>query len=465
MGTDGRRHERLIEGEPAGMSGAADATDLLISMIRNACVNDGTPASGQEIRSADTVADYLGDEGRRFEPLPGRVSAVYRVPGTDPAAPSLMLMGHLDVVPVNAAGWSVDPFDGLRRDGFIWGRGAVDMLNQTAAMTAAFASYWREAIPPLRGDLVLAVVADEEAGAVHGVGHILENEPDVMACDYLITEIALGSLPAAGGGRGLPVTVAEKGPLWTRLSAGGVPGHASQPYGARSALQPVAAAADILSTAATPVAITPEWEAFVTAVRWPAGIAEALLDPERVDDAIEAVAADDPGLARWAHACTHLTVIPTMLNAGSKANVIAHSGAVEVDVRALPGQERADLDDHFRKVLGPALLDELDVEPLLSFAATTSPASGPLWDALAAAYAAGGGDGPLIPAMIPVSTDARFFRERGTVAYGAAHFDDAMSFGEVLGLYHGNDERVSEGSMVATYELMARTIREFDARS
>ena len=200
------------------------------------------------------------------------------------------------------------------------------------------------------------------------------------------------------------------------------------------------------------------------AVDWPPGIREDLLDIERVDDAIDSIAVDDPGLAKWIHACTHLTVVPTLMQSGSKANVIADRGQVEVDVRALPGQDRADLDDHFRKVLDPSLIDEIAFEPLLSFDATSSPPQGPLWDALGAAYEQGGGDGGLIPAMIPVSTDARFFRREGKIAYGAAQFDDAMSFGEVLGLYHGNDERVSEGSVAATFDLYKRTIVEFGLR-
>ncbi|MDH3731401.1 MAG: M20/M25/M40 family metallo-hydrolase [Acidimicrobiia bacterium] len=447
------------------MSSAAIAIDLLVAMIRNACVNDGTPESGHEDRSADTVAEFLGDPGRRFEPVPGRVSSIYRVPGRDRSAPTLMFMGHLDVVPVNEAGWTVDPFEGLRRDGFVWGRGAVDMLNQTAAMVAAFADYWNGDAEPPGGDLVLAIVADEEAGAVHGVEYILNADPEALSCDYLITEIGLAPLPAAGGGRGLPVTVAEKGPLWTRLRTAGVPGHASQPYAARSALAPAAEAAHHLATSPTPVAITSEWEAFVEAVDWPQERREAFLDPELLDAAIDDLAMTDPGLAKWVHACTHLTVVPTLMSAGTKANVIADSAEVDVDVRALPGQDQADLDDHFRKALGPSLLEDIEVEPLLSFPATASAAQGPLWDALAAAYAAGGGDGGLIPSMIPVSTDARFFRQAGVVAYGAAHFDDAMSFGEVLSLYHGNDERVSEGSVAATFELFARTITEFAARS
>ena len=118
-----------------------DAVALLQTLIRNQCVNDGTPESGLEVRSVGTVVDYLGVEGEVFEPAPGRQSVVYRMSGTNPDAPSLALVPHLDVVPVDRAGWSVDPFAAEIVDGFVFGRGAVDMLNVTAAMTVAVRPY------------------------------------------------------------------------------------------------------------------------------------------------------------------------------------------------------------------------------------------------------------------------------------------------------------------------------------
>ena len=128
---------------------AAEVAELLSALIKNRCVNDGSADSGHEERSVATLEDYLGEPGERFEKRPARASVVYRLPGTDPDAPSLMLMGHTDVVPVSRDGWTVDPFAGERSEGFVWGRGAVDMLNQTAAMAAVFKRYLDGEAAPL----------------------------------------------------------------------------------------------------------------------------------------------------------------------------------------------------------------------------------------------------------------------------------------------------------------------------
>ncbi len=143
--------------------------ELLQELIRNRCVNDGTPESGQEVRSVATIADLLGERGVVVEPLPGRQSVIYRVPGTNPESPALLLLPHLDVVPANPAGWEVDPFAAEITDGFVWGRGAIDMLNVTAAMLVVFGEFWRGARAPLPGDLILAAVADE-GPAASGLG-------------------------------------------------------------------------------------------------------------------------------------------------------------------------------------------------------------------------------------------------------------------------------------------------------
>ena len=144
--------------------------ELLQALIRNACVNDGTPESGQEVRNADLLQSYLEGSGlaiQRYEPTPGRASLVARIEGTDPSAPSLCLMGHTDVVPVSPDGWSRDPFGGELVDGEVWGRGAVDMLNLTAAQAVAFRHLADQGFRP-RGDLVYFAVADEESGSAHG---------------------------------------------------------------------------------------------------------------------------------------------------------------------------------------------------------------------------------------------------------------------------------------------------------
>jgi len=281
--------------------GSGEVTELLVALIRDACVNDGDPDSGQEERAASTVEAYLGEPGQPFEPHPGRRSVLYRVPGTDPGSPSIMLMGHTDVVPVSPDGWSVDPFAGERSAGFVWGRGAVDMLNLTAAMAVVFKQHLDGSVPRLPGDLLYLAVADEEAAGTFGARWLVENEWDAVKCDYLLTEIGTPMLRGKGGA-GLPVTVAEKGPQWRRVIGRGEPGHGSQPYATSNALLPVAEVVARLATSPAPVVISDEWRRFVAG--WdPGDIADDLLDPDRVDDAIDRLALDDLGLARWAHAC------------------------------------------------------------------------------------------------------------------------------------------------------------------
>ena len=436
----------------------SESIELLQQLIRNACVNDGTPQSGHEVRSVETIADFLGQVGQVFEPLPGRQSVVHRVPGRNPNAPALMLMGHLDVVPVSIDGWTVDPFAAERKDGFIWGRGAVDMLNLTASMASVFRRYWSGQLDPLPGDLLFLAVADEEAGGTYGAAHIFEEDPRAVMAEFVLTEVAFPNLETPKG-PGLVVTVAEKGPQWRRLMTSGLPGHGSQPLHTSNAMVPLAEAVALLGSDLGPVAITDEWRQFVGA----AGLDSALADPDRVDDAIAEI--DDVGIARWAHACTHLTFTPTVIDSGTKTNVVPDSASLEMDIRALPGQERADVDDHFRKVLGPDLFEQIEMEDLLVHSASSSAPTGLLWDALDDARDSVGPDGPLLPAIFPGSTDGRFWRERGSAVYGAGLFDSNASVGEMLSMFHGNDERVSEASVDLTTSFLAATIEAFGART
>src|SRR5512134_3399116 len=165
-------------------------TELLQQMIRNACVNDGSPASGFEVRSADLLQTFLEGSGldlQRYEAAPGRVSLVARIEGTDPSAPSLCLMGHTDVVPVNPDGWTHDPFGGELIDGEVWGRGAVDMLNLTSSMAVATRRLADEGFRP-KGTLIYLAVADEEALGSHGAAWLTEHAPEAVGADYVLTE-------------------------------------------------------------------------------------------------------------------------------------------------------------------------------------------------------------------------------------------------------------------------------------
>lgn len=432
---------------------------LCQALIRNACVNDGSPESGQEWKSVETLADFFGRSGETFEPAPGRRSVVYRVPGRDPAAPRLMLMGHTDVVPVTPEGWSRDPFGGEIVDGFLWGRGAVDMLDLTAAMAVVFRRYLVGEVDPLPGDLLFLAVADEEAAGRLGAQPLVEQRWDLVGCDYLLTEIAYPPLDL-GDQVGYPVSVGEKGPFWTTLRTRGTPGHGSQPYGRANALAPLVDGLAGLFHTPSPVAITPIWEEFVRSLDLPPDRQAALLDPDRVDGEIERLAGEDVRWASYVHACTHLTVSPNMVDAGVKANVVPDQAEAQVDIRALPGMDRDDVDQHLRKALGAAA-DQVEVVPVADHVANWSPRANPLWEAVVDAIEDLTGSRRVVPTLMPATTDARFFRDRGTVAYGAGLFDDRVGFADFLAMFHGHDERVSVESLRLTVAFLARTLERF----
>jgi acetylornithine deacetylase/succinyl-diaminopimelate desuccinylase-like protein len=428
-------------------------------MIRNECVNDGTKESGHEHRSVATLREFFGVDGEIFEPAPGRQSLIYRIEGTDPDAPSLGLVPHLDVVPVDPSGWTQSPFGGDIVDGWVYGRGALDMLNVTAAMAAAVRPYITGEMRP-RGDLVFVGAADEEAGGVYGAGALVEQRWDLVGVDYLLTEVAYPSLAYASEPV-VPVSVGEKGAFWSTLTSSGTPGHGSSPYGTDNALAKMVSALEGIFKTPMPVDISDEWKTFVSALALEDDMKAALVDPDRVDEAIDTLAVTDPLFARYVHAVTHLTVSPNVLHSGTKSNMVADAATAAVDIRALPGMDRAFVDSHLYKAMGNAR-DDVEIEPRLDMESTVSELGNPLWEAIADSVEEMEGHRNLLPTLMNVATDARFWREKGTIAYGVGLFDDRMTFSEMLALFHGHDERVSVESVGRTTALYEEVLARFN---
>ncbi len=254
-------------------------------MIRNACVNDGSPESGHEHRNADVLRDLLDGRGldmEVYEPLPGRSSLVARFEGRDPDAPALALLGHTDVVPANGEDWRHDPFGGEIIDGEVWGRGAVDMLNLTASMAVAVRHLADEGFRP-EGDLLFIGVADEEALGSHGAQWLTEHIAEEVGCDYLITEAGGFPMGSPDGVR-LPVITGEKGAFWCTMTVRGTPGHASQPLRTDNALVKAAEVVRRLAEHDTPADIHDAWRRFVEGIGLPAEFTVALLDPDRIGE-------------------------------------------------------------------------------------------------------------------------------------------------------------------------------------
>ncbi|MEX2254094.1 MAG: M20/M25/M40 family metallo-hydrolase [Acidimicrobiia bacterium] len=426
-----------------------ESTELLQQLIQNACVNDGRVESGAEVRSVDLLEQYLGSTGldvERYEPQPGRASLVARIEGSDPDAKSLLLMGHTDVVPVNVDGWTRDPFSGEIADGFVWGRGAVDMLNITASQAVAFRNLAQSGFTP-KGTLIYLAVADEEALGTWGAKWLVDNERDAVFADYVLTESGGYQMPTPEGVR-LPVLTAEKGTFWSKLKISGTPGHGSQPFRTDNAVVTAAEVVRRIHAYQPKTQIQEVWSKFVDGMHYPPEIREALLDPEGLRDALGELPL---GMSRLVHACTHTTFSPNVMHGGTKTNVIPDSVELEVDIRTLPGQTG----DEVRAMLAEALGDLADRVEMESNddPSTESPMDTPLWDSLSRVTGKLVEGSALVPFLMVGGTDNRFFRRAGSVGYGFALFSRRLSFEDYATMFHGNDERVDMESLGLSEQL------------
>ncbi len=434
-----------------------ETTDLLQHLIRNECVNDGTAASGHEIKSVETLASYLrtpGVEIERYEPSPGRGSLVLRIEGSERTAPSLHLMGHTDVVPVTRASWRHDPFGGELIDGEVWGRGAIDMLDVTASMAVAIRKLLTSGFKP-KGTLIYSAVADEEALGTYGAQWLTENKWDDVKTDYLVTEFGGVRMPLGTGAK-MPIMTAEKGSQWTRLRVKGTPGHGSMPYKSDNALVKASELITRIAKYKAPLHLQDLWKAFVEGIDLPAVQRMALTTAATFDAALDRM---PEGADRMMYAATRTTLSPNIAHSGVKVNVIPDSAEVDIDIRTLPGDDG----DGVRKMLRDAAGDLWkDVEVLFegSNPATSSPIDTPLWDALTKVTQRLIPGSTTMPFLIVGATDARYFRRKGVVSYGYGLMSDKIPFGEFSKLFHGNNERIDQGSLELMTPLWDGLVRE-----
>jgi acetylornithine deacetylase/succinyl-diaminopimelate desuccinylase-like protein len=428
--------------------------ELLQQMIRNRCVNDGTSASGEEVRNADTLVAVLEGAGldvQRYEPTPGRVSLVTRIEGSDPGAPSLCLMGHTDVVPVNPAGWTRDPFGGELVDGEVWGRGAVDMLNITASMAVAVRHLASAGFRP-RGDLIYLAVADEESGSAHGAQWIADHAADDIRADYVLTESG-GLHSGSPDAPFISINVGEKGVAWRRLRIHGTPGHGSAPFRSDNALVTAAAVVHRLAEYRPAPRFHELWREKVDTLGVDDDTRRRLLDERAIDDLLATM--PSVGTAAHLHACTHTTFSCNTVGGGltpMKHNVIPDTVELGVDIRTLPGETHDDVTAHLRAALGD-MFDQVEVEVVMNEPASISRTDTPLWDSLQRAVASPFPGARLTPQLVVGFTDARVYRSMGAIAYGAGLFSPAVDPSEYGRRFHGNDERVDVESLRLTTQL------------
>jgi acetylornithine deacetylase/succinyl-diaminopimelate desuccinylase-like protein len=359
-------------------------------------------------------------------------------------------MGHTDVVPVNPDRWQRDPFGGELVDGEVWGRGAVDMLNETATMAVAFKALADEGFRP-KGTLTYLAVADEEALGTYGAEWLLENERDAVRGDFVVTESGGFRMPLPSTtGLKLPVIVGEKGSYWCTLRVRGTPGHGSMPLRTDNALVKAADVVRRIAEFRPETQINEIWRRFVESEDLPPELSEILLDPQRIQEFYESF--EDVGMARMVHACTHTTFAPTIVQGGVKTNVIPDTVDLQVDIRTLPGQTGEDVRAMLSEALGD-LADSVEVSAQSDDTSSASPMDTPLWDSLQRVTEKLVPGAKTVPFLIVGATDARFFRRAGATAYGAGLFSDRISFAEFASMFHGDNERVDVDSLQLSTDL------------
>jgi len=437
------------------------ATELLRTLIRNRCVNTGDPASGEEARSVDALEDFFAGSGlscERYTSEPGRTSLITRIEGRDPKAPTLLLMGHTDVVPVNAAGWQRDPFAAELVDGVVWGRGAIDMLNLTATMAVATRRLAASGFRP-RGTLIYLAVADEEAGGFLGAGHLAEHEALAVKCDYVITESGGVPIPTKSGHK-LKVTVGEKGGNARRLIVEGTPGHGSRPFRTDNALVTAAKVIQRIAEYRPKARILDAWRGYVEALELEPGLTDALTDPERVWETVGDL--DNLTLAREAHACTHTTFSPNIVHGGTKVNVIPDRVEIDVDIRSLPGVEPHEIEAMLKEAMGD-LAGRVTIVPPSARrrGGTVSPTDTPLMAALSRVATALMPGSQVVPTITTGGTDAKFFRWQGIPSYGFGLHSLRIPYTEYPIMFHGHNERVDTESLKLSALMWEALCRDF----
>jgi acetylornithine deacetylase/succinyl-diaminopimelate desuccinylase-like protein len=384
-----------------------------------------------------------------------------------------LLLSHLDVVPAPTEGWTHDPFGGEIADGYVWGRGAVDMKNMVAlevAVVRRLASEARAAgrdpatdpIPRLTRDVIFAATADEEAGGRHGAGWLVEHHPEWLQADGALNEAGGVSMEFAGR-RFYPIGAAERGYANYRITVRGVWGHGSMPRPENAAVR----AAEVVRRLAEQGPPQPTdvmrrgIDAIADALPEPsASRVRAIVSPDAAESERSIQALCDPMYARAARALLRDTASPNVIRAGVKYNVIPGVAEIEVDCRTLPGTDERAMREELRRRIGEELWAECTVDPFLVAPAVEAPLDHPLYRLLEEALREHDPDGVPVPIMMPFATDAKHTARLGIPTYGFAplRLDPGERF---LERFHGTDERVSVEALRFGLPVLYDVVRRF----
>jgi acetylornithine deacetylase/succinyl-diaminopimelate desuccinylase-like protein len=403
-------------------------TELLQRLIRFNTVNP----PGAEERAQRHLAELLSDAGFECELLAaveGRPNLVARLPGGSDG-PILCLLGHVDTVLADPQDWSVDPWSGELRDGYVWGRGALDMKSQVAAEVAAAAALAGEGWRPEAGELRLVLTADEEAGAKHGARWLCEHHPEKVRADLVVNEGA-GEVFEYDGRRLYSVCVGEKGVFRFTLSTEGRAGHASTPRIGDNALTKMGPILEALRDGRPGYELSPEPEAFLRALG---------VDTTDLEGAMGVIERRDPRVVVVLEPMLGVTLTPTMISASPKVNVIPARAELKVDCRVPPGLG----EDHARRRIAELLGDDgYSLRFDETVVGNRSAIDTPLMEWIRAFVEREDPGAQAVPVVLPGFSDSHWFRAAfpDCIAYGFFP-QRAMDLFEAAPLVHGADERV-----------------------
>ncbi len=422
-----------------------EVVEICRDLIRFESVNDGTGRGGGERAAAEYVAAQLAEVGLEpqvFESARNRTSVVARVAGEDSSRDALLIHGHLDVVPAEPKEWTYDPFAAEVADGCVWGRGAVDMLDMDAMTLAVVRERMRTGRKPPR-DVVLAFVADEEAGGVFGAQWLVEHQPQLFeGCTEAISEVGGFSFSVNDDLRLYMIETAEKGMAWLRLTATGTAGHGSMVNGDNAVTQLCEAVAR-LGRHEFPIHVTKTVRAFLGELSDAYGVE---LDP----DDMQATVAKLGPLARIVGATLRNTANPTMLDAGYKHNVVPGKAHAMVDGRFLPGFEQ-EWERELDEVLGEGVTREYTHYDI----ALETDFEGALVAAMSSALKAEDPGARAVPYTLSGGTDAKSFSRLGMRCFGFAPLRLPAEL-DFSGMFHGVDERVPLDSLAFGVRVLDR---------
>jgi len=439
-----------------------EVTNLLRDLIR---INTTNPP-GNETKAAKYLAENLEKDGFKcelFESALGRGSVITRIKGTG-EKPNLLLLSHLDVVAANPKEWSVDPFKGVVKDGFVWGRGAIDMKSMTAMEVMVMKLLKRNNVQS-KGGIILAATADEEKGGAAGAGWLVSNHPEKVRAKYVINE---------GGGLAIPVNgkniftiqTAEKGILWLKVTAKGKPGHGSVPGVADNAILRMNKIVEKLGNYRSRISLVPTVKQFLNKITKENKLAQQALsfliqNPEKADQILDMLAQQDKAMAEEVRAMLRMTIAPTIIHGGVKENIIPSECEAVFDCRILPGQNPAEAIKEIKGLVKDADIEKLEFEIIQANEPSESSVNTPLFEQIVNVLKDFEPNCSATPILLTGGTDSRFFRKTGSICYGFQPMRSDMPYGEILKMAHGIDERISIENLVFGTSVLYYLVEKF----